>query len=138
LSVEVLPLSSGNREPRATVSINRQDFAKYAGASGDFTPLHVDEEFAQAAGYDSVFAMGMLTAGIAGSFVNQWLGVENIKEFEVRFESIVFPGDELTYTAEVLNERDGRVTAEFTTTDQEGDVVLTGETTALNSAKEEL
>ena len=137
MSLEVSPLSAGNREPEATVSIRRQDIAKYAGASGDFNLVHVDEEFAQEAGYDSVFAMGMLTAGIAGSFVNHWLGVENVRSFDARFESIVFPGDDLTYTAEVTEEADGIVTAEFTTTNQDGEVVLSGETSAVRSGTDE-
>jgi acyl dehydratase len=137
VSVEVLPLSAGNREPEVTVSISRQDIAKYAGASGDFNLVHVDEEFAQEAGYESVFAMGMLTAGIAGSLVNHWLGVENVRSFDARFESIVFPGDDLSYVAEVTSEDDGVVTAEFTTTNQDGEVVLSGETSAVRPDADE-
>ncbi len=121
----------GNESPELSVDITRQSIARYAGASGDFTRLHVDEEFAMDAGHDSVIAMGMYTAGIAGSMINQWLGVENIDTFDVRFEDIVYPGDELTYSAEIEQEEDGQLTASFTAVNQDGDTVLSGSVQAM-------
>lgn len=116
----------GNKDPELTTEITRQGIAKYAGASGDFNRLHVDEEFARAAGYDSVFAMGMYTAGIAGTMINQWLGVEHVELFEIRFENTVYPGDRITYTAEVTEEDGEHVSATFSAANQEDEVVLTG------------
>lgn len=130
MTVTVDSLREGNRTPEVTVSISRQDIAKYAGASGDFNLVHVDEEFAKEAGYRSVFAMGMLTAGIAGSFVNHWLGVENVTGFRVRFDSIVFPGDEITYRAEISEKTNEEIHADIIATNQDGEVVLSGATIA--------
>ena len=116
----------GNEHPEMRVTITRQNIARYAGASGDFTRLHVDEAFAREAGHDSVFAMGMYTAGLAGTMMNQWLGVEHIDSFSVRFEDIVYPGDEILYSAEI-DERDGeQLEASFTATNQDGETVLRG------------
>lgn len=101
----------GNENPEMSVTITRQGIAKYAGASGDFNRLHVDETFARDAGHESVIAMGMYTAGIAGTMMNQWLGVENVESFDVRFEDIVYPGDEITYRAEIEERGDGHLSA---------------------------
>jgi acyl dehydratase len=116
----------GNETPEMQVEITRQNIARYAGASGDFNKFHVDEHYAQEAGHDSVFAMGMYTAGIAGTMLNQWLGVENVNSFDVRFEDIVYPGDEITYSAEIEDEGDDYLSASFTATNQDGETVLSG------------
>lgn len=116
----------GNENPEMDVTITRQNIARYAGASGDFTRLHVDEEFAQEAGHDSVFAMGMYTAGIAGTMINKWLGVENVDSFKVRFEDIVYPGDEISYTAKIDEANSEQLTATFTATNQNEETVLSG------------
>jgi acyl dehydratase len=121
----------GNESPEMRVNITRQSIARYAGASGDFTRLHVDEEFAKDAGYDSVIAMGMYTAGIAGTMVNQWLGVETVDTFDVRFEDVVYPGDELTYSAEIKQKENERLTARFTAVNQDGETVLSGSINAI-------
>ncbi|OLE21875.1 MAG: acyl dehydratase, partial [Catenulispora sp. 13_1_20CM_3_70_7] len=74
----------------------------YAGASGDFNPLHTDEVYAsRAAGYPGVFAHGMLTMGMAGRVVTDWVGVEALTGFGARFKAQVWPGDTLTATATV-------------------------------------
>lgn len=78
--------------------ITRTDIVRFAGAGGDFNPVHHDEEFARAAGFPSVFAMGMLTAGLLGDFVASWLGLANVGRFAVRFASPVWPGDTLMLT----------------------------------------
>ena len=59
---------------RCVGPLTRTDFVRYAGASGDFNPIHHDEAFAQAAGFANVFGHGLLTAGILGGFVADWLG----------------------------------------------------------------
>jgi len=69
---------------------------RYAGAGGDFNPIHHDESFARAAGMPGIFSMGMLQAGLLGTLVSRWLGVGNVRTFSVRFTGQVWPGDELT------------------------------------------
>jgi acyl dehydratase len=75
--------------------MTRTDLVRYAGASGDFHPLHHDEEFCREAGFDSPFAMGMYSAGLMGAWVADLVGPESIRRFRVRFEQQVWPGDEL-------------------------------------------
>ncbi len=86
--------------PRREVGpITRTDIVKFAGAGGDFNPVHHDEEFARRAGHPSVFAMGMLTAGLLGDFVADWLGLAQVARFNVRFVRPVWPGDVLALAA---------------------------------------
>jgi acyl dehydratase len=93
-------------EPRTVGPLNRTDFVRYQGASGDFNPIHHDEEFAQAAGYPSVFSVGMLQAGILATYATDWLGADNVRTFGVQFREQVWPGDRLTCTGTVLERLD--------------------------------
>jgi acyl dehydratase len=70
-------------EPRQYGPITRTDIVRYQGASGDFNPIHHDDEFAQKAGFPSVFSVGMLTAGILASYATDWLGAANVRRFSV-------------------------------------------------------
>jgi acyl dehydratase len=128
-------LAEGDTGTEIVVSeLERQDFVKYAGASGDFNPIHYDEPLAKEAGYDSVFAQGMLTAGIASHAVSDWLGLGNVTAFGVRFQAQVWPGDTVTAYGEVTDlEHDGEVThveADVTVENQAGEVVLSGDAEA--------
>ncbi|MEV7011482.1 MaoC/PaaZ C-terminal domain-containing protein [Streptosporangium sp. NPDC051022] len=82
--------------------LTRTDFVRYAGAGGDFNPIHHDETFARAAGYPSVFGHGLLTAGVLGGYAAAWLGRRNLRRFTVRYVDQVWPGDTLVLTGEVL------------------------------------
>ena len=107
----------------------------YAGASGDYNPLHSDEKFArEVAGYPGIFAHGMLTMGMTGRIVTDWFDVGRITKYGVRFVRQVWPGDTLTATAvvEAIREEDGTSFADvsITTVNQDGTTVLTGTATA--------
>ena len=79
----------------------RTQIVMYAGASGDFNPIHHDEIFAtKRAGYPSVFAHGMLSMGLTGRMLTDWLGDGVLREFGVRFVRQVWPGDTLTARAQ--------------------------------------
>lgn len=96
--------SVGDRGPELhTDKFDRLSFVQYAGASGDFNPLHYNEPFAHRAGHRSVFAQGMLVAGVASRFVTDWIGVRALTRFKTRFISQVWPGNRLTVTGEVLD-----------------------------------
>jgi acyl dehydratase len=88
--------------PRTFAPFTRTDFVKYQGASGDFHPLHHDETYAHSVGFPSVFSVGMLQAGLLATYVTDWLGVEGIRRFKVRFVEQMWPGDELTCTAKIV------------------------------------
>src|SRR6516225_516723 len=81
---------------RTVGPVTRTDFVRYAGAGGDFNPLHHDDEYAKGLGLPSVFGMGMWTAGLLASFVSDRVGLPNLRAFDVRFRSPVWPGDQLT------------------------------------------
>ena len=80
-------------KPREYGPISRTDMVRYQGASGDFNPIHHDEEFAKSAGYPSVFSVGMLQAGILAGYATDWLGAPNVRRYSVQFREQVWPGD---------------------------------------------
>jgi acyl dehydratase len=75
--------------------LTRTDIVRFAGAGGDFNPLHHDEEYARAAGFPTVFSMGQFQAGLLSRLVAEELGTENVRAFKVRFKAKVWPGDVL-------------------------------------------
>jgi len=108
-------------------NLTRTRIVQYAGASGDYNPLHTDEPFARdVAGFPGVFAHGMLTMGLTARAVTDWFGEEQLTRIGVRFTAQVWPGDTLTATVTVTHVADGRATLELTTINQEGAVVLSG------------
>jgi acyl dehydratase len=117
--------------PRTFPPFTRTDFVKYQGASGDFHPLHHDETYAHSVGFPSVFSVGMLQAGLLATYVTDWLGVEGIRRFKVRFVEQMWPGDELTCTAKIVgidNAGDGRrIRLEIRADRQTGSPALVGE-----------
>jgi acyl dehydratase len=115
--------------------LTRTQIVQYAGSSGDYNPLHSDDLFArEAAGYPGVFAHGMLTMGMTGKMLTNYVGDERLTEYGVRFTAQVWPGDTLTATAEVtgLRNEDGQdlVDLSITTVNQDGATVLSGTATA--------
>ena len=89
--------------------LTRVDIVKYAGASGDFNPIHTDEGYAQRTGAPTVFAMGMLPAGHLAHALSDWVGgPEHLRRYKVRFTTRVWPGDEIVCTGRV-DEVEGRV-----------------------------
>lgn len=90
---EVTP---GQRLPERVIGpVSKTDIIRYQGASGDFHPLHHDEEFARSAGFPGVFAVGMLHAGYLATYCVEQFGAQNVRRFQVRFREQVWPGDTL-------------------------------------------
>ena len=119
-------------------NLSRTQIVQYAGASGDYNPLHSDEIFTtQIAGYPSVFAHGMLSMGMTGKMLTNFVGDGRLRSYGVRFTSQVFPGATLTATATVtdITEENGEVIAAISvsTKDEEGTEVIKGNATALMS-----
>jgi len=112
---------------RIVDDLKRTQIVQYAGASGDYNPLHTDEIFTtKVAGYPSVFAHGMLTMGMTGKMVTDYVGDARLTKYGVRFTSQVFPGDTLDATATVKELKDGLVELDIETKNQDGVVVLSG------------
>ena len=116
---------------RLVDDLSRTQIVQYAGASGDYNPLHTDEVFTtKVAGYPSVFAHGMLTMGMTGKMLTDYVGDTRLTKYGVRFTSQVWPGDtmESRSTVKSLTERDGKtfVELEVATTNQNGVEVLSG------------
>src|ERR1700752_3076756 len=108
MPLKPLALQEGEPGPQATIGpITRTDIVRYAGAGGDFNPIHHDEQFALAAGMPSVFSHGLLSAGLLGQYLARWVGPENVRSFGVRFTGQVWPGDTLTLRAQVTGVKDG-------------------------------
>ena len=112
---------------RIVDDLKRTQIVQYAGASGDYNPLHTDEIFTtKVAGYPSVFAHGMLSMGMTGKMVTDYVGDARLTQYGVRFTSQVFPGDTLDATATVKELKDGLVELDIETKNQDGVVVLSG------------
>jgi acyl dehydratase len=128
-------LSVGDAAPPLVVEqLTRTNFVRYAGASGDFNPMHHDDTLATSVGNPSVFGHGMLTAGLMARVVKDWFGPEALRRFQVRFSKQVWPGDTLTCTATVTGTRDEGgehlVDLACAVTNQDGVEVLSGTATA--------
>ena len=116
--------------------LTRTQIVQYAGASGDYNPIHTDEVFAkEVVGYPSVFAHGMLTMGLTGKMLTNLVGDGNLKNFGVRFTNQVWPGDTLITKAVISNikieSNKALVTLDVTTENQNKISVITGRASAL-------
>jgi acyl dehydratase len=83
----------GQELPARTFRVTRADLVRYAGASGDFNPMHYDRDLAQSGGFRTNFAQGMLTAGIAAAAIGDRFGAAALRAFGVRFVSQLWCGD---------------------------------------------
>ncbi len=121
--------------------IQQIQLTRYAGASGDFNPIHQDDAFAKAAGMGGVFAHGMLSMGFVAQSVTDWLGAGAVKKIGVRFAGLVRLGDVITCRGTVCAKRpatdgqqDNLVDLELSAENQKGEKVITGRATvALHS-----
>jgi len=136
MALQASKLKVGDTHAEKVVeNLSRTQIVQYAGASGDYNPLHSDEVYTtQVAGYPSVFAHGMLTMGMTGKMLTNYLGDGRLTKYGVRFTSQVWPGDTLTATATVdgLRAENGQhfVDLKVETTNQDGTVVLSGHASA--------
>lgn len=130
LSVKTLKVGDVHEE-QIVDNLTRTQIVQYAGASGDYNPIHTDEVYTmQVAGYPSVFAHGMLTMGMTGKMLTNYVGDGRLTKFGVRFTSQVWPGDTLVSkaTVEAIREDGGKhfVDLAVSTVNQKGQEVLSG------------
>ncbi len=132
MSLKASQLKVGDtREEVVIDNLTRTQLVMYAGASGDYNPVHTDEVFAtKVAGYPTVFAHGMLSMGATARMLTNWVGDGRLTKYGVRFVSQVWPGDTLTAraTVESLRSEGGQsfVDLKVATTNQNGQEVVSG------------
>jgi acyl dehydratase len=111
--------------------LTRTMLALFAGASGDHNPIHIDIDFARAAGLPDVIGHGMLTMAWLGRMLTGWVPQRDLREFGVRFTAMTHVGERITCTGRVTKkfERDGErvVQVEITAANEAGDVKVAGE-----------
>jgi acyl dehydratase len=117
-------VSARSLTPRTVGPLGPVEVARYAGASGDYNPLHLDVDAAKAAGYPGIFVMGLLPASILATYVADQLGLDNLRSFAVRYRKQVWLGDTVTCAGEVNDSEPGLLTVELScSTDREGTVL---------------
>lgn len=130
LSAKTLKVGDSYEE-KVVDNLTRTQIVQYAGASGDYNPLHTDEVYTtKVAGYPSVFAHGMLSMGVTGKMLTNFVGDGRLTKFGVRFTRQVWPGDTLiaTATVEAVREENGEHFVELavSTVNQDGAEVVSG------------
>jgi acyl dehydratase len=127
-------VNEGDEAPELSHELTRTDLVQYAGASGDFNPMHTDEVKAKEAGLPSVFGHGMFSAGFLATAITDYVGVGNLTRYRVRFAKQTWPGETFVTKVKVTGKRkeDGvnLVDLECTLLNQDGEVKVTGEATA--------
>jgi acyl dehydratase len=136
MALKASELTVGDTTTQTVVdNLTRTQIVQYAGASGDYNPLHTDDLFTrEVAGYPGVFAHGMLSMGLTGKAVTDYVGDGRLTRYGVRFLKQVWPGDTLTATLKVeavRSEEGGNfVDLSIVTVNQDGEPVVTGSATA--------
>lgn len=102
--------------------ISHTQLVRYAGASGDFHPIHTVVPYAQKAGFRDVFSHGMLVMGFIGQAIGIWFRIEDLVKFGVRFQKVTNVGDQLTVKGKVIDERVDRWICEATAVNTAGEV----------------
>ena len=100
--------------------MTKELIAEYSRVSNDPNPMHTDEELAQAAGYPTVFAQGMLGMGFLTRYLVETCGVGHLKRIKVRFKTMTWPGEQITCVAKVTAVQGNDVTCDIHTQNQDG------------------
>jgi acyl dehydratase len=123
----------GSEAPERRLVLSRTDLVKYAGASGDFNPMHHDEILATAAGMPSVFGHGMFSMGFLCSALTDWVGPGRVAKVAVRFSKQTWPGETLVTRVVVTGKREEGdrqlVDVECTLSNAEGEAKVVGTAT---------
>lgn len=121
----------GDELPRLVKGpVTHLQLVRYAGASGDFNPLHTDPKIGEALGIGGIIAHGMLIMGFVGQLLSDYVGPTALRKFDIRFKGMTRIGDEITCTGTITEkyEADGeaRIAGKLQAADQNGDVKVTG------------
>ncbi len=133
-------VSESDVSPELSLEVTRTHIVKYAGAGGDFNPIHTDETFATAIGLPSVFAMGLMQGGYLARMLTDWVGAGNLRLYKIRFTGQVWPGETITCRGKVARkyEQAGEklVECELSVTNQSGESKIEGTAVAALPSKE--
>jgi len=133
MGVDWSSLREGDERSFEVPDVSRTHFVRYAGASGDFNPIHHDQTFAEQAGLPTVFGIGMWTAGVLSRIPSEWFGPESIRRYQVRFASRLWPGDTIRCRGRIARvyEEQGLPHAELEleATNQQGEALIQGSAT---------
>ena len=132
-------ITEGEAGPVITHPLTRTDLVMYAGASGDFNPMHHDEIKAREAGLPSVFGHGMFSMGFLATALTNYVGIGNLKRYKVRFAKQTWPGEAFTTRVKVVGKRkeDGEnlIDLECSLVNQDGEVKVAGDAVAALPAR---
>lgn len=110
--------------------VTKLQLVRYAGASGDFNPLHTDDETARHAGFEGVVAHGMLVMAFMAEAVTTWVPKACFTSIKVRFKGVTRPGEIITVRGRVSEKRagenEGLVACTLEAADQDGDTKASG------------
>jgi acyl dehydratase len=121
----------GDEIPKlVTAPVTHLQLVRYAGASGDFNPLHTDPKIGEMIGVGGIIAHGMLIMGFVGQMLSDYVGPQALKKFGVRFKGMTHLDDEITCTGTITQKYEengeGRIAGKVQAADQNGDLKVTG------------
>ncbi|AZV42804.1 MaoC/PaaZ C-terminal domain-containing protein [Peribacillus asahii] len=109
-------------EPLHKEEITHSQLVRYAGASGDFNPIHTVVPFAESAGLGGVIAHGMLIMGFVGQAISQWFSTKDLVKFSTRFRAMTRPGEKITVQGSVVEETEDRWICQAEAVNEAGEV----------------
>lgn len=127
LCFETLPV--GHEFPPLTKDpITGTQLVRYAGASGDFNPLHTVHAVGVKAGFGGVIAHGLLVMGFVGQAVTGWVPNRRLRNLNIRFKGVTRPGDAVTVSGRVVERLEGRnlLRCAVEARDQKGETKIEG------------
>jgi acyl dehydratase len=119
----------GDEIPRLTKDpVTETQLVRYAGASGDFNPIHTVHRIGEEAGFGGVIAHGLLIMGFVGQAITQWIPNRHLKRFHVRFMGVTRPMDVITVTGKIIQKiaEENRIECEVEARDQKGTLKVKG------------
>ena len=110
--------------------VSHLQLVRYAGASGDFNPLHTDPKIGELIGVGGIIAHGMLIMGFVGQLLSDYVGPTTLRKFDVRFKGMTRLGDVITCTGTITEKYEtdveARIAGKVQATDQNGEVKVAG------------
>lgn len=107
--------------------VSRLDLIRYAGASGDYNPIHTIDEEAEKAGLPGIIAHGMWTMGRLSTLFTPYLEIGFVQDYTIRFKNMVFLGDVLTVQATLTGKVDDALVFQVDARNKQEKIVIEGE-----------